>query len=59
MHNTAGVGWIKIIKTQRISDGIVRLYYVALERAIDSLNNDQDIMNSLCETWGVDQTQIL
>jgi|TARA_B110000285_G_C15121395_1_gene617380 alanyl-tRNA synthetase len=57
--STAEVGWIKIIKTQRISDGIVRLYYVALEKAIDSLNADQDIMNALCDTWGVDQTQIL
>ena len=27
--NTAEVGWIKILKTQRISDGIVRLEYVA------------------------------
>ena len=27
--STAEVGWIKIIKSQRISDGIVRLYYVA------------------------------
>jgi len=27
--STAEVGWIKIVKTQRISDGIVRLYYVA------------------------------
>jgi len=38
--NTAEVGWIKIIKTQRISDGIVRLYYVAHERAIDVLNGE-------------------
>jgi alanyl-tRNA synthetase len=27
--NTAEVGWVRIIKSQRISDGIVRLYYVA------------------------------
>ena len=27
--NTAEVGWIRVMKTQRISDGIVRLYYVA------------------------------
>ena len=27
--NTAEVGWIRLIKTQRISDGIVRLSYVA------------------------------
>jgi alanyl-tRNA synthetase len=52
--NTAEVGWVRIIKTQRISDGVVRLYYVAYERAIEALNNEQDIMNQLCETWGVD-----
>jgi len=27
--NTSEVGWIKLLKTARISDGIVRLYYVA------------------------------
>uniref|UniRef100_A0A7S3CS37 Alanyl-transfer RNA synthetases family profile domain-containing protein n=1 Tax=Strombidium rassoulzadegani TaxID=1082188 RepID=A0A7S3CS37_9SPIT len=57
--STAEVGWIKIVKTQRISDGIVRLYYVAYERAIDVLNGEMEIMNKLCETWGIDQTQIL
>lgn len=57
--STAEVGWIKIVKTQRISDGIVRLYYVAYEKAIEKLNEEQGIMNSLCETWGVDQSQVL
>ena len=32
--NTAEVGWIRVLKTARISDGILRLYYVAQERAI-------------------------
>lgn len=36
--NTAEVGWVKVIKSQRISDGIVRLYYVARERAIEVMN---------------------
>lgn len=36
--NTAEVGWVRIIKSQRISDGIVRLYYVARNRAIEVLN---------------------
>mmetsp|Transcript_3506 Transcript_3506/g.5264 ORF Transcript_3506/g.5264 Transcript_3506/m.5264 type:complete len:262 (-) Transcript_3506:30-815(-) len=57
--STAEVGWIKLVKSQRISDGIVRLYYVAYERAIDVMNGEMQIMNSLCDTWGVDQTQIL
>jgi len=56
--NTAEVGWIKIIKSQRISDGIVRLYYVARERAIEVLNNETQILTNLCKTWGVDQNQI-
>lgn len=56
--NTAEVGWIKVIKSQRISDGIVRLYYVARERAIDVMNNESTILHNLCKTWGVDQNQI-
>lgn len=57
--NTAEVGWIRIIKSQRISDGIVRLYYVAHERAIFVLNEEHEILQKLCDQWGVDQTQIL
>lgn len=43
--STAEVGWIKLIKSQRISDGIVRLYYVAHEKAIEIMNGEQEIMN--------------
>lgn len=42
--NTAEVGWIRMLKSQRISDGIVRLYYVAQERAISVLNDEHDIL---------------
>lgn len=52
--NTAEVGWVRILKSQRISDGIVRLTYVAQERAIQVLNEEHDIMNELCNTWGID-----
>ena len=38
--NTAEVGWIKIMKTQRISDGILRLYCVAYEKAIVAMNKE-------------------
>ena len=36
--NTSEVGWIKILKTSRISDGILRLYYCAGEKCMDRLN---------------------
>lgn len=57
-ENTAEVGWVRIIKSCRISDGIVRLYYVARERAIEIMNSETKILGTLCETWGVDQSQI-
>lgn len=57
--NTAEVGWIRVVKSQRISDGIVRLYYVAQERAIQVLNEEHDILQKLCDQWGVDPTQIV
>lgn len=30
--NTSQVGFVKILKTQRISDGIVRIYFVAVKK---------------------------
>lgn len=57
--STAEVGWIKLIKTQRISDGIVRLYYVAQERAIDVMNEDQKIINTLTKEWGISGHEIV
>lgn len=56
--NTSEVGWVRIIKSSRISDGIVRLEYVAQERAIEVLNNEAGILNDLCDAWGVNQEQI-
>lgn len=50
---TSEVGWIKLIKTTRISDGILRLYYVAGDRSIDRLNNETKIINSLVRLWKV------
>ena len=46
--NTAEVGWVRLLKSQRISDGIVRLYYVAHERAISQLNEESELLHNLC-----------
>ena len=35
VDNTAEIGYIKILKSQKISDGIVRLNFVAGERALE------------------------
>ena len=56
--NTSEVGWVRLLRSSRISDGIVRLEYVAQERAIEVLNSEADILEDLCEAWGVNQEQI-
>jgi len=56
--NTSEVGWIKLLKTTRIADGTVRLYYVAGERTISKLNKESDILTKLQETWNVPIEQI-
>lgn len=57
--NTAEVGTIKISKTARISDGIVRLYFCAGEKALDLMNREADIIQTLSSDWGVPQQEIV
>jgi alanyl-tRNA synthetase len=57
--NTAEVGLIKLIKSARISDGIVRLYYVAGEHALGLLNNESHILESLTSSWGIHLDDVL
>ena len=57
--STAEVGWIKLIKCQRISDGIVRLYFCAADKAIAIMNEEQAVLNSLCLSWGIQNNEIV
>lgn len=56
--NTSEVGWIKMINSRRISDGIVRLYYIANEKAMEIMNKETMLLQDLCRLWGIDQAQI-
>lgn len=57
--NTQEVGFIRLLKTHRISDGILRLYYVAGAKTIEKLNFDTEIINDVCQLWSVPKTQIV
>lgn len=57
--STSEVGWVKLLKTGRISDGIVRLSYVAGERVISHLNAQAGIISSLNKLWGISQAEIV
>lgn len=58
VDNTSEIGWIKIVKTTRVSDGVVRLYYVAGERAMQELNKESQLIYDMCQMWGVDNSQL-
>jgi alanyl-tRNA synthetase len=51
--NTAEVGLIKVLRTNRISDGIVRLYYVAGEAALRQTNVEKSILTTMQSSWTV------
>ena len=56
--NTTQVGYIKITKTKRISDGIVRIYFVAYQRALEDIKEENEIIHNLCDLWGIERSMI-
>jgi alanyl-tRNA synthetase len=56
--NTSEVGWIKIFKSARVSDGILRLYYMANKKVLKALNEETSVINSLKDLWGINQAEI-
>jgi alanyl-tRNA synthetase len=57
--NTSEVGFIKIIKASRISDGIVRLYYVAGKLALSRLREEAEILNKLQDVYSVQSDTLI
>ena len=57
--NTAEVGWIRLLKTHRISDGILRLVYVAGDKTIARLNEEDSILHHLCKIWGISLPEVV
>ena len=45
------VGLIRILKTGRISDGILRLYFVAGARALEKVAEEAEVLHKLCSSW--------
>lgn len=57
--NTSEVGWLRLLKSHRVSDGIVRLYYVAGEKAIQRLNEEDKVIHSLNTLWSISINEIV
>ena len=53
--NTGKVGVIRILRTSRRWDGIVRLYQVSWNNALERLNQESDLLRNVCDIYGVSQ----
>lgn len=56
--STSQVGWIKILNSKRIADGVVRIQLVAGDKVFEYLQNDQKILNDLMQLWGIPLQEI-
>ncbi|CAL6020301.1 Alanyl-tRNA_synthetase [Hexamita inflata] len=58
LDSTAQVGLLKIQRTNRISDGVVRLQFVAGEAALLYDDEECGVVENLKKSWGVELQQI-
>lgn len=59
VDNTGEIGSIRILSSKHISDGIVRLYFVAGERALQERLAQDEIVYSLSNSWSVTADQLV
>jgi alanyl-tRNA synthetase len=56
--NTSQVGYIKIIKSERIQDGVVRLEFSAGDSTIDYIAKLESYLAEVANLWGVEYKQV-
>jgi len=56
--STAEVGLIRIIRSHRLSDGVVRLHFVAGERALEYTAEQTALLKKTCGIWGVQPQEL-
>lgn len=57
-QTTGDIGIIKILRTERVQDGVERLEYAVADSAIDKIQEIDDILRNSSEIFGVDQEQL-
>lgn len=58
MEQTGGIGLIKIVDSQKIQDGVVRLKYVVNEFALNYIFETQSILNTASEVFSVEKNKL-
>ncbi|NCC71685.1 hypothetical protein EOM09_09005, partial [bacterium] len=59
MKETGGIGLFKIIETQKIQDGVIRLKYLVRDFALEEINEKEKILNNLKEIYSVEEKQLV
>ncbi len=54
VHSTGEIGFIKVLGTQRIQDGVIRLVFSAGMAAVDEVQHMEDLLIDAAETFDVD-----
>jgi alanyl-tRNA synthetase len=53
VDNTAKVGFIKMLSSERIQDGVVRLEFKALDNSLREVQNHERMLKEVSDLWGV------
>jgi len=59
MLSTGGIGLIKIIESQKIQDGVVRLKFVVNDYALKQVHNDELVLEELKKLYSVDNNSLV
>lgn len=57
--NTGEIGLIKILKTERIQDGVVRIEFVAGNKALASIQAQEDQLQKIVTTLGTNKDKVI
>jgi alanyl-tRNA synthetase len=53
VDNTSKVGFIKMLSSERIQDGVVRLEFMSLGNALNEVQRHETILREVSDLWGV------
>lgn len=59
MQSTGGIGLVKIVDSQKIQDGVVRLKFVVNNYALKFIEQKQSILTKVKEVYRVDDSSII
>jgi alanyl-tRNA synthetase/misacylated tRNA(Ala) deacylase len=59
VKRTGEIGFIKILGSKRIQDGIIRLEFVAGLKALEEIQKDEDMISKACEIFSIPKEHLV